>query len=73
MLRTILWKKHIRLEISTFHFTEQIIQNLKERARASTTFMSFFAWFWKCVLKSRQVPEEELIYYVVVANCRGWV
>ena len=68
MLRTILWKKNIRLEISTFHFTKQIIQNVKERSRASTYFMWVSTWFWRCVFKSRQDPEEHLVYFVVASN-----
>lgn len=62
-----------RLEISIFHFSEKIIQNLKERSGALSSFVAVSAQFWRCVMKARQVPEEDLVDFVVAADCRGRV
>lgn len=62
-----------KLKISTFHFSEEIIGNLKERAGASTSFVAVAAQFWRCVMKALEVPENEPVYFVVHADCRGRV
>lgn len=67
-------EEKVRLEISTFHFSERKIQSLKQRCGASTSsFVAVSAQFWRCVMKARQVPEEELVDFVVAADCRGRV
>ena len=59
--------------MSTFHFPKQIIQNLKQRSRASTSVMRVSMRFWRRVLKSRRVREEHVVYFVVASNYRGRV
>lgn len=61
------------MEISTFHFSRKIIQSLKERSGASTSFAVVSAQFWRCVMKSRQVPENEPVYFRVSIDFRGQV
>eukprot|EP00253_Pinus_taeda_P024558 PITA_24558 len=58
------------MEISTFHFSQQFIRNLKERARASTSFVAIASHFWRCMMKAREVPEKELVDFTVIADCR---
>jgi shikimate O-hydroxycinnamoyltransferase len=61
------------LEKSTFHFSEIMIQNLKERSGASSSLVAVSAQFWRSVMKARQVPEKELVYFEVIADGRGRV
>lgn len=62
-----------RLEISTFHFSEKMIQNLKERSGASSSFVAVAAQFWRCVMEAREVPEKEAVYFALAVDCRGRV
>lgn len=62
-----------KLEISTFHFSEKMIQNLKERSGASSSFIAVSAQFWRCVMEAREVPEKEAVYFALAADCRGRV
>eukprot|EP00253_Pinus_taeda_P025509 PITA_25509 len=61
------------LEISTLHSSEKIIQALKERSGASTSFVALSAQFWRCIMKSQQVPEKESVYFRVPIDFRGQV
>lgn len=61
------------LEKSTFHFSEIMIQNLKERSGASSSFVAVSAQFWRSVMIARQVPEKEPVYFEVIADGRGRV
>eukprot|EP00253_Pinus_taeda_P026729 PITA_26729 len=60
-------------EISRFHFDEEMIGKLKERARARSSFVAVSAHFWRCVMKAREVPEEEAVDFGIIANSRGRV
>lgn len=62
-----------KLEISTFHFSEKIIQNLKERSGASSSFVAVAAQFWRCVMEAQEVPAKEAVYFAIAVDCRGRV
>ena len=49
------------MEISNFDFNESMIQKLKERSRASTSFVAVSKQFWRSLMKSQQVPDKELV------------
>jgi hypothetical protein len=66
-------EEETNLEISTFLFSEKIIHDLKERSGASTSFVAVAAQFWRCVMKAREVPEKEPVYFATPADCRGRV
>jgi hypothetical protein len=66
-------KEDTTLEISTFHFSESMIQNLKERSGASSSLVAVSAQFWRSVMKARQVPEKELVYFELAADVRDRV
>lgn len=61
------------LEISGFHFNEEIIGKLKERAGAASSFVAISAHFWRCVTRAREVPEKEAVDFGIIANSRGRV
>jgi hypothetical protein len=65
--------KETKLEIFTFHFSEKMIQNLKERSGASSSFVAVAAQFWRCVMEAREVPAEEAVYFALAVDCRGRV
>ncbi|GLJ34178.1 hypothetical protein SUGI_0687000 [Cryptomeria japonica] len=58
---------------STFCFTEEIIQDLKQQSGASSSFVAVAAQFWRCVMRAREVPPEETVFFVLLADCRGRV
>ncbi|XP_059064518.1 shikimate O-hydroxycinnamoyltransferase-like [Cryptomeria japonica] len=58
---------------STFCFTEEMMEELKQESRASTSFVAVAAHFWRCVMRAREVPQEEAVYFSVLADCRGRV
>lgn len=60
-------------EISTFHFSGKMIQNLKERAQASSSFVGVAAHFWRCVMEARRVPDNQPVRLLVLADCRDQV
>lgn len=62
-----------KLEITTFHFSEKMIQSLKERSGASSSFVAVAAQFWRCVMEAREVPENEAVYFALAVDCRGRV
>lgn len=66
-------EEETNLEISTFHFSEKFIQALKERSGALTSFVAVSAQFWRCVMKARQVPENNPVYFRVPIDFRGRV
>lgn len=66
-------KEDTTLEISTFHFSESMIQNLKERSGASSSLVAVSAQFWRSVIKARQVPEKEPVCFELVADGRDRV
>ncbi|XP_059065153.1 hydroxycinnamoyltransferase-like isoform X2 [Cryptomeria japonica] len=66
-------QKRTDLIQSTFCFTEEIIQELKMRSRAKTSFVAVAAQFWRCVMRAREVPQEEGVFFAVLADCRGRV
>lgn len=61
------------LEMSRFHFSEEMIRNLKERAGASTSFVAVAAHFWRCLTKARQLQEKEPVRFLLFADCRRLV
>lgn len=61
------------LEISGFHFNEEIIAKLKERAGAASSFVAVCAHFWRCVTRAREVPDKEAVDFGMIANSRGRV
>lgn len=61
------------LEISTFHFSEKLIQGLKERSGTKISFVAVSAQFWRCVMKAPQVPENEPVYFTVAIDFIGRV
>jgi hypothetical protein len=63
-------KDETQLEISTFHFSEKMIQSLKERAQASSSFVGVATHFWRCVIEARQVPDNQSVHLLVLADCR---
>lgn len=65
--------KDQQLEISTFHFSKAMIQNLKERAGAKTSFVALAAHFWRCVMEAREIPEKEPTVFLLLADCRSRV
>lgn len=62
-----------KLEITTFHFSEKMIESLKERSGASSSFVAVAAQFWRCVMEAREVPENEAVYFALAVDCRGRV
>jgi hypothetical protein len=64
-------KEETELEVSTFHFSEKLIKNLKERSRTLSSFTAVVAQFWRCITKAQEVPEEERVDIEVVVDCRG--
>eukprot|EP00253_Pinus_taeda_P001347 PITA_01347 len=66
-------EEETNLQISTFHFSEKVIEALKERSGASTSFVAVSAQFWRCVMKARQVPENKPVYFRVPIDFRGRV
>ncbi|GLJ34181.1 hypothetical protein SUGI_0687040 [Cryptomeria japonica] len=58
---------------SAFCFTEEIIQDLKQRSGASSSFVAVAAQFWRCVMRAREVPQEETVCFLLLADCRGRV
>lgn len=50
-------KEETKLQVSTFHFSEKLIKNLKERSGALSSFVAVAAQFWRCVIKARDVGE----------------
>ncbi|XP_059064292.1 phenolic glucoside malonyltransferase 1-like [Cryptomeria japonica] len=53
---------------SAFCFTEEIIQDLKQRSGASSSFVAVAAQFWRCVMRAREVPQEETVYWEYGTN-----
>ncbi|GLJ46929.1 hypothetical protein SUGI_0990330 [Cryptomeria japonica] len=49
------------------------IAALKERTGATTSFIAVASQFWRCVVKAREIAEEEPVYFAVLADCRGHV
>ncbi|GLJ34176.1 hypothetical protein SUGI_0686980 [Cryptomeria japonica] len=66
-------KKKTEVIYSTFCFTEDKIQYLKQRSGASTSFVAVAAQFWRCVMRAREVPKEEAVYFLLLCDCRGRV
>lgn len=66
-------KDETDLRISTFHFSEQMIQKLKERTGPFSSFVAVAAHFWRCVVKARQIPEKEPVVFGLLADCRSRV
>ncbi|XP_057835024.2 hydroxycinnamoyltransferase [Cryptomeria japonica] len=66
-------KRKTEVIYSTFCFTEEIIQDLKQRSGASTSFVAVAAQFWRCVMRAREVPQEEAVYFLFGADCSGRV
>ncbi|XP_059064285.1 hydroxycinnamoyltransferase-like [Cryptomeria japonica] len=66
-------KRKTEVIYSTFFFTEDTIQDLKQRSGASTSFVAVAAQFWRCVMRAREVPQEEAVYFGVLCDCRGRV
>lgn len=65
------WVDHeTELAYSTFHFTEEKIQLLKQKTGASSSYVSVAAQFWKSIMKARQVPDEEMVFFALLADCR---
>ncbi|GLJ34161.1 hypothetical protein SUGI_0686770 [Cryptomeria japonica] len=58
---------------STFCFTDDMIQELKQRSGAASSFVAVAAQFWRCVMRAREVPLEEAVYFVLLGDCRGRV
>ncbi|GLJ40767.1 hypothetical protein SUGI_0842910 [Cryptomeria japonica] len=58
---------------ATFCFTEETIQELKQRSGASSSFVAVAAQFWRCIMRARQIPEEESVYFLVLPDCRNRV
>uniref|UniRef100_A0A0D6QSX2 Uncharacterized protein n=1 Tax=Araucaria cunninghamii TaxID=56994 RepID=A0A0D6QSX2_ARACU len=68
------WVDHKgELVYSTFSFTETMIRQLKRLTGASTSFVAVSAHFWRCVIKAREVPEEEPVIFGMAADCRNRV
>ncbi|XP_057835032.2 spermidine hydroxycinnamoyl transferase [Cryptomeria japonica] len=63
-------KRETEVVYSTFCFTEDIIGALKQRSGAPSSFVAVAAQFWRCVMRARDVPREEEVYFLVLANCR---
>nr|ABR17740.1 unknown [Picea sitchensis] len=61
------------LEICSFHFNEEMIEKLKERAGTSSSFVAVSAHFWICVTRAREVPDNEPVGFGMSANSRGRV
>lgn len=66
-------KKETKLEVSAFHFSEKLIKKLKERSGALSSLIAVAAQFWRCIMKAREVGEEERVAIKVIAECRGRV
>ncbi|GLJ35436.1 hypothetical protein SUGI_0712690 [Cryptomeria japonica] len=66
-------QKRADLICSTFCFKEERIQELKKGSRASSSFVAVAAHFWRCVMRAREVPLEEAVYFLVMVDCRGRV
>ena len=58
------------MEISSFDFSESMIQKLKERSGASSSFVAVSAHFWRSLMKARQVPNKDSVYFELVADGR---
>ncbi|XP_057835007.1 BAHD acyltransferase DCR-like [Cryptomeria japonica] len=58
---------------STFCFTDDMIQELKQRSGASSSFVAVAAQFSRCVMRAREVSLEEAVYFVLLGDCRGRV
>ncbi|KAH9289081.1 hypothetical protein KI387_033198 [Taxus chinensis] len=58
---------------SSFHFTENMIRELKERAGVSSSVVAVSAQFWRCIMKAREVAEEESVRFGISADFRGRV
>ncbi|XP_059064524.1 BAHD acyltransferase DCR-like [Cryptomeria japonica] len=63
-------QKRSDLIYSTFCFTEEIIQELKQQSRASSSFVAVAAQFWRCVIRAREIPQEEAVFFGLLADCR---
>ncbi|GLJ34180.1 hypothetical protein SUGI_0687030 [Cryptomeria japonica] len=48
-----------------------MIQNLKQRSGASSSFVAVAAQFWRCVIRAREVPLEEVVHFSLLADCRA--
>ncbi|KAH9292374.1 hypothetical protein KI387_042436 [Taxus chinensis] len=62
----------------TFHFSKEMIQKQKARAEkhGNQTFSSFVvvaAHFWRCMVKAREIPDEEPVYFFVLVDSRNRV
>eukprot|EP00253_Pinus_taeda_P004889 PITA_04889 len=66
-------KKETKLEVSAFHFSEKLIKKLKKRSGTLSSLIAVTAQFWRCIMKAREVGEEERVAIRVVAECRGRV
>ncbi|GLJ35442.1 hypothetical protein SUGI_0712830 [Cryptomeria japonica] len=66
-------QKRSDLIYSTFCFTEEIIQELKQQSRASSSFVAVAAQYWRCVIRARELPQEEAVFFGLLADCRGRV
>eukprot|EP00253_Pinus_taeda_P007615 PITA_07615 len=66
-------REETKLELSAFHFSEKMIKKLKQRSGTLSSFIAVAAQFWRCIMKAREVPEEERVAFKVVADCRGRV
>ncbi|XP_059064282.1 BAHD acyltransferase DCR-like [Cryptomeria japonica] len=66
-------KRKTEVIYSTFCFAEDTIQALKQRSGASSSFVAVAAQFWRCVMRAREVPQEEAVYFGVLCDCRGRV
>ncbi|GLJ33977.1 hypothetical protein SUGI_0683370 [Cryptomeria japonica] len=63
-------KRKTEVIYSTFCFTEAMIQELKQRSRASSSFVAVAAQFWRCAMRAREVPQEESVYFSLFGDCR---
>eukprot|EP00253_Pinus_taeda_P030859 PITA_30859 len=66
-------REETKLEVSAFHFSEKMIKKLKQQSGTLSSFIAVAAQFWRCIMKAREVPEEERVAFKVVAECRGRV
>lgn len=61
-----------------FSFSGEALQRLKKRAASSegsvevayTTFESFCAHWWQCLIRARDLPDENPVFLLVPINCR---
>eukprot|EP01018_Ginkgo_biloba_P014985 Gb_01766 [translate_table: standard] len=58
----------------TFHLSQKMIQNLKERVGPNfSSFVAVAAHFWRCVMKTRCIAAKEFVYFRLLADCRSRV